>query len=65
MSNYFTDNYDKFEALEREKQRWLISRPVCAYCDHPIQENKFYEIDCEKVCKECLEIFFGRDVDDE
>lgn len=56
------DNYDLWEAHERDKDRRLSNRPVCAYCEQHIQEEFFYEIDCEMVCEECLNLHFKREV---
>lgn len=58
------DNHDIFMAHEQEKERQLARRPVCSYCDNPIQDDFFYEIDCEIVCAECLEMHFRRTVEE-
>ena len=59
------DNYDMFLAHERDMEQRLAKRPVCHYCGQPIQDEFFYEIDCEKVCEECLNLHFRRMVEDE
>lgn len=59
------DNYDMFLAHERQMEQRLAGRPVCDRCGKPIQDEFFYEIDCEKICPECLEMHFKRMVDDE
>jgi hypothetical protein len=59
------DNHDVFMAHEQEKERWLAGRPVCSYCEQHIQEEFFYEIDCEKVCEDCLKLHFRRTVQEE
>lgn len=59
------DNYAIWLAHEEENERWLAKRPKCAYCDEPIQEEHFYEIDCEMVCEDCLNLHFRRTVEDE
>ena len=58
------DNYDIYMAHEREMEQRLARRPVCSYCEQPIQDDFFYEIDCEKVCPECLELHFRRMVEE-
>lgn len=56
------DNYEILMAHEREKDRWLSRRPVCSFCEQAIQEEFFYEIDCEMVCEDCLKLHFRRTV---
>ncbi len=57
------DALDMFHEDDRRKEHWRESRPLCALCDHRIQEPFYYEIDCEKVCKHCLEMHFKREVE--
>ena len=59
------DNYSQWKAHEREMEQRLARRPVCSYCDNPIQDDFFYEIDCEMVCEECLNQHFRRMVEEE
>ena len=51
---YFTDDplYD-FTRYDTENQKWLDSRPICAGCGDPIQENVCYEINGHKYCQSC------------
>ena len=42
-------------AKEREEERWLKSRPVCAWCGEPIQDEYCYEINGDLVCGRCIE----------
>ncbi len=58
------DNYSIWAAHEQEKERRLALRPVCNYCEQHIQDDFFYEIDCEKVCEECLKLHFRRAVEE-
>lgn len=58
------DNYAIWLAHEEEKERWLARRPVCSFCDQHIQEEHFYEIDCEMVCEDCLDKHFRRTVEE-
>ena len=58
------DNYDLWEAHEREKERQLESLPVCEVCSKPIQDDHLYLINDEFVCEECLIRDFRKCVDD-
>ena len=43
------------ERHEREQEAWLRSRPVCAWCGEPIQEEMCYDIAGELVCENCID----------
>lgn len=58
------DNHDIWAAHEQEKEQRLAERPVCDICDNHIQDEFFYEIDCENVCEECLNLHFRREVEE-
>ena len=58
------DNYSIWAAHEQEKERRLSLRPVCDICENHIQDAVFYEIDCKKVCEECLNLHFRRAVEE-
>ena len=58
------DNYDLWEAHEREVERQLERLPVCEVCGHPIQDEHLYLINDEFVCTECLIRDFRKDVAD-
>lgn len=47
--------YEDFLRKEPEEEKWLKTRPVCAWCGHPIQDEYAYEIDGELVCEDCIE----------
>ena len=34
--------------------KWLRNRPVCAYCEEPITEDKALYLDGEWICDECV-----------
>ena len=57
------DNHDIFMAHEQEMERRLARLPVCDCCGEPIQDEFFYEIDCEKICPSCLELNYRRIVE--
>lgn len=56
------DNYDLWEAHDREQARWLDSLPKCDYCNDPIQDDFYYEINGENICECCLDRFFKKEV---
>ena len=58
------DNYDLWEAHEREKERQLERLPVCEVCGNPIQDEYLYLINDEFVCTECLIRDFRKDASD-
>ena len=58
------DNYEIWLAHEEEKERRLARRPKCSICENHIQKEHFYEIDCEMVCEECLNLHFRRTVEE-
>lgn len=47
------DAYSQWQELEREQEQWLEKRPVCAYCDQPIQEDRAWLIADEFYHEEC------------
>ena len=55
MSIYRTDDpiadYDRY--LD-EQDRQIAKLPVCIYCDHPIRDEKYYDINGECMCQSCL-----------
>jgi len=48
------DNYDLWEAHDREQCRRLAQLPVCADCDNPIQQEDAVYINGEWLCDDCL-----------
>lgn len=53
-----------FSALDAEQTAWLRKRPVCCYCGEHIQDDYFYQINDEVMCKDCLDGQFRKDVED-
>lgn len=49
------DPIGDFDRRDREEAEWLGSRPTCAVCGHPIQDEHFYFINDEAICQECLD----------
>ena len=58
------DNYDLWEAHEREQQKKLAELPVCAVCGEPVQDDHFYLINDEVICPECLDAEFRKETED-
>lgn len=57
------DNYDLWVQHDRRQQKQLERLPVCAYCDEPIQDDFYYEIEGEIICKHCLDENFRKTID--
>lgn len=49
------DNHDLFlEHQSREDDR-IARLPVCDWCKEPIQDEQFYKVDGEYICKHCMD----------
>jgi hypothetical protein len=48
------DNYDLWEAHQREQDKLLERLPKCADCGEPIQDDDYYEFDCYFYCWDCV-----------
>lgn len=44
-----------FDRWDEEQSRWLESRPECADCGEPIQEDHCFEYNGEYICPRCNE----------
>ena len=65
MQVEFTDDPLKdFERYDAEREIALTKYPQCYFCGKHILEGRYYVIDEEIVCAECLDEFWGKDVDD-
>lgn len=53
-----------FDAWEADQEAWLDTRPVCADCDEPIQDDHCYEFNGEYICPRCMEDLHRKDVED-
>lgn len=47
------DAYEQWLSKEAREESWLRSRPVCAHCGHPIQEETLFVIEGEPWHEEC------------
>ena len=54
MPGYVPDNYDLWEAHQREQDERLDTLPKCSECREPIQEDECYNFDGDLICEECL-----------
>lgn len=61
--NEIPDNYDLWEAHDREQAKRLAELPVCDVCDDPIDDDFYYEINGENICEHCMDQFFRKEVD--
>lgn len=52
-----------FERHDREQANRLAKLPECDYCNDPIQDDFYYEINGENICEHCLDRFFRKEVD--
>lgn len=52
------DNYEIWEAHERNLEKALAARLVCDYCHEHIQDDYHYEINGDIICAECLDLYF-------
>lgn len=48
------DNYDQWEAHERELEEQLEELPECENCGKTIQDDFYYEINDSIICEDCL-----------
>ena len=39
----------------RKQEEWESNLPRCSFCGNPIQEERYYVINDENVCQECLD----------
>lgn len=53
MGGYIPDNYDIFEAHERENTRHVSRLPRCANCNEPIEDDYGYDVD-GLFCESCF-----------
>lgn len=51
------DNYDQWEAHDREQAERLKRLPVCVDCGEPIQDETAFFINGEWVCERCINIY--------
>ena len=57
------DPLDDFDRLDREQAKHEESLPKCDICDHPIQDDHYYEINGDNICPGCLEDQFRKEIE--
>ena len=53
-----------FERWDEEQALWLAKRPICSRRQHRIQDDHYYLIEDEPVCRECLESDYRKEIED-
>lgn len=61
---YTDDPLQDFARHEHEQLEWLNSRPKCARCGRPIQDERLMKIDGEYYHMDCAEEEFGEYTDE-
>lgn len=64
MSEHIPDNFDLFDAHDREQGEKTEKLPTCYECDRPIDDDYCYEINGELICEACLNKNHRKWVDD-
>ena len=62
MFRYTDDPLADHAAYEAELARLEKEVPVCCYCNRPVMDDYYYEINDEVYCTECLDRHFKREV---
>lgn len=62
MFRYSDDPIADHEAYMVELARLEKLVPVCCYCNRPVMDDYYYEINDEVICAECLNQHFRREV---
>ena len=58
----YPDPLDDHRAYEAELARLEKQVPVCCYCNRPVMEDFYYELNDEVYCADCLDKHFKREV---
>ena len=58
------DAYSQWLHNERETERWLAKRPVCADCGEHVQHGHYYRINDEVICPGCMESHYREEIND-
>lgn len=62
MFRYTDDPIADHAAYEAELARLEKEVPVCCYCNRPVMDDYYYEINDEVYCADCLDRHFKREV---
>lgn len=52
------DYNDLLDTYQAEQDAQLKRRPICSYCNEPIQDDYLFDIDGELYCEECMKDLF-------
>ena len=61
---YSDDPTADFSRKDAVEQKWMDDRPICAYCGHPIQDERLWDIDGELYHDECAKSEFMKWTED-
>ena len=64
LLSYTPDNYDAFLSHDSEQETELEKCPECYYCGQKITDERFYMINDEPICEDCLNENFQRNLED-
>ena len=62
---YTDDPVKDYEQYDKEQAKRLEKLPVCDCCCDHIQDDHYYQTECEILCPHCLETYYRREIDDE
>lgn len=51
-----------FDRWDADRERRLAELPECDYCGDPIQDDFYYEINGDIICRGCLDRNFRKEV---
>lgn len=54
---YSDDPLADFDAWDKEQNKWLERRPVCADCENHIQDETAFYINSEWICENCMDSY--------
>ena len=56
------DNYDQWEAHERQQKKWRSRFPTCDICGETLYEYQ-YKISGETLCKYCVNRIYREEIE--
>lgn len=60
--SYTNDPILDYHNYDKERSKWLLSRPVCSICRELIQDDTMYVISGKNYCEGCMRDEFARDI---
>lgn len=51
----YSDYSEEEVRRDRAYEKWLKTRPICDYCENPIEDEEAYTIDGKTICEGCIE----------